>query len=706
MASGFDALAQAGVQNAQLQAQYKMADKEQEHQQKINDLIAQRQALVEKIPSLKKGSPKHEEANTALQGVISGIQDAYHPQKNPGAIEKFGHILTDHLKITNPADRAQKQQLQQDARTAGVEQTAQRAVASAPVSNAQKIQAQLREIDASNLDEDGKRRAREKVFGVTSVVKPNWQQFKLADGTIRSYDLNNPESNIPEGASEVPKGGVTTAKENIAGYEDAVKKGFAGSYPEWIAAERRKGAPSTSALNEYAASYQKAYGIKPEDMTPADWDFISRKMAYDKAIPQTTTSNTLKQNAEQQWVPVQETNTKSPGGAAPAPPRGKPTNNTPPPSRAQISALDSPAANVPAPAGVPPAAGSSTSPASAANFVTQSLQGKEVPGLVAQGNLDITKRPNVDNGDGTHSSTFSMSFGTDKGEVLVPGVGDGVTYPLRKLSQQEALDQYRKTGKNFGTFKDPQSATAYAKTLHEDQAKFGNGGDKKSVDAKPTSAQLKDEANKRNPRKESAGTPSGSGGANSSVKVGDPLMAAPNKEYQDAKTAYDGAIHRKNLMHKNLTEALKGNQQAMLSLVANHIGMTLGAQKGARINQAVWNEAVESAPWLAKAAARFGPDGYLTGVTLAPEQMKQMVQLADESTEVTKQDLDRIHDRINEGVSNPSKSPSGEGKTAPDASKAKGTVSLSQAMTLPKYKGKTKEEVKNAITKAGYLPID
>lgn len=255
-----------------------------------------------------------------------------------------------------------------------------------------------------------------------------------------------------------------------------------------------------------------------------------------------------------------------------------------------------------------------------------------------------------------------MSFGTDNGEVLVPGVGDGVTYPLRKLTEQEALDQFKKTGKNFGTFKDVKGADAYAKTLHEDQAKNGNTGSKKRTGTTDSPSSLRAEAAKRDPRMATPSASSGAprGSANASVKVGDPLMAAPNKEYQDAKTAYDAAIHRKNLMHKNLADGLKGNQQAMLSLVANHIGMTLGAQKGARINQAVWNEAVESAPWLAKAEAKWGPEGYLSGVTLTPEQMKQMVELADESTEVTKEDLERIHKRINEGVANQSKSPTGE----------------------------------------------
>ena len=158
------------------------------------------------------------------------------------------------------------------------------------------------------------------------------------------------------------------------------------------------------------------------------------------------------------------------------------------------------------------------------NFVTQSFQGKPIPGIVRSGNIDITNRPNIDNGDGTHSSTFSMGFGVDGGVVSVPGVGDGKTYPLRQLrvlytlpngSQQwavpgkqpkdwkapdhptpqnnEALDQYRKTGKNFGTFKDEASANSYGQKLHEDQAKYGNrpqGGLKTVQDLKSQALRL------------------------------------------------------------------------------------------------------------------------------------------------------------------------------------------------------------------------
>ncbi len=130
-----------------------------------------------------------------------------------------------------------------------------------------------------------------------------------------------------------------------------------------------------------------------------------------------------------------------------------------------------------------------------------------------------------------------------------------------------------------------------------------------------------------------AGAPAAQAGG---IKVGAPLFAAPSKEYTETKSEYDAAVTRMKTMDKNLVNALKGDQQAMLSLVANHIGMTFGAQKGAHITQSVWNEAVKTAPWPSKLGARFDSRGLLSGVTLAPDQMRQMVNLAHERVEVLK----------------------------------------------------------------------
>ncbi len=88
------------------------------------------------------------------------------------------------------------------------------------------------------------------------------------------------------------------------------------------------------------------------------------------------------------------------------------------------------------------------------------------------------------------------------------------------------------------------------------------------------------------------------------------------------------SAERYNVMTDSLDKAINNHdQQAMLNLLTNHIGMTMGLQKGARITQAILNEAQKSQPWLANIKAKFDGDGYLSGVTLGPQQMKSMVDL-------------------------------------------------------------------------------
>lgn len=98
-------------------------------------------------------------------------------------------------------------------------------------------------------------------------------------------------------------------------------------------------------------------------------------------------------------------------------------------------------------------------------------------GLVTPGNIDLNHRPIVRNPDGSISTVRSFSVGIDGREVLLPQVSDQGTI----ISQDSAIQNYRRTGKHLGIFATPADANAYAQQLHQDQARQylghpGSGG--------------------------------------------------------------------------------------------------------------------------------------------------------------------------------------------------------------------------------------
>ena len=85
---------------------------------------------------------------------------------------------------------------------------------------------------------------------------------------------------------------------------------------------------------------------------------------------------------------------------------------------------------------------------------------------LVNGNIDLTKRPWVQNPDGTVSSELSFSFEEDGKEVLIPSIVNG-----KVLSQEDAIAHYKKTGEHLGKFENVESANAAAQKIHEEQGK-------------------------------------------------------------------------------------------------------------------------------------------------------------------------------------------------------------------------------------------
>lgn len=89
------------------------------------------------------------------------------------------------------------------------------------------------------------------------------------------------------------------------------------------------------------------------------------------------------------------------------------------------------------------------------------------PPMAEEGNVDLSNRPVVPNGDDISTvRSKSWDFG-DGMETLLPTVSDDG----RLLSDEEAIAQYRQTGKHLGKFKSQAEANFYAQSLHQDQAK-------------------------------------------------------------------------------------------------------------------------------------------------------------------------------------------------------------------------------------------
>lgn len=89
----------------------------------------------------------------------------------------------------------------------------------------------------------------------------------------------------------------------------------------------------------------------------------------------------------------------------------------------------------------------------------------DFPGMIQKRNIDLAHRPVVSMPNGSVATVRSIGVNIDGKEYLIPTVSkDG-----RLLSNDEAIDEFRKSGEHLGVFNSPESGTKYAQALHNQQ---------------------------------------------------------------------------------------------------------------------------------------------------------------------------------------------------------------------------------------------
>jgi hypothetical protein len=128
----------------------KQALSDEEFQMKTSELGTQLNNLRQKLGTLKPGSREYSGVVSELQTRIGEVRELYHPDKNPGAIARYGHLLTDKLGLTNSTKRIEKSGAQRANASAADEHQAQQMAEAAPLTPEQRAEQQARATTAGS----------------------------------------------------------------------------------------------------------------------------------------------------------------------------------------------------------------------------------------------------------------------------------------------------------------------------------------------------------------------------------------------------------------------------------------------------------------------------------------------------------------------------------------------------------------------------
>lgn len=86
-------------------------------------------------------------------------------------------------------------------------------------------------------------------------------------------------------------------------------------------------------------------------------------------------------------------------------------------------------------------------------------------GAIEPGNMDLSRRPHVKNPEGSTSTVRSMGVNLNGKEYLIPTVSEKGYI----MDDDEAIDEFYRTGKHMGVYGSPDETSAAGHAIHLDQ---------------------------------------------------------------------------------------------------------------------------------------------------------------------------------------------------------------------------------------------
>jgi hypothetical protein len=182
------------------------------------------------------------------------------------------------------------------------------------------------------------------------------------------------------------------------------------------------------------------------------------------------------------------------------------------------------------------------------------------------------------------------------------------------------------------------------------------------------------------------------------------------KAVQDAEKKATDATVQSSIMEKAAPAAKQQDGPAMYTVLANFVKSAVGGT-GMRVTQTEWNQAQQTRPWLQGVKAQVGPDGYLTGVKLAPEQIDSMVREGRQKSEAMNEAVDTVKqqhaEELEQGQELKGKGSKGKGGApAPKAQTNGNGKKWSKKAYRAKHPEADIEAKSKEATAAGYEVVD